>query len=126
MSLLISSLTWEFDNSPTPLGRITIRKSLDWSYRTQMVGVWFRLRRDTVLATRHQQDRLRRFNPMFNEDRPNPDAILARVQEESARAGRGKLKIFFGYAAGVGKTYEMLLAAQRERIAGTDVVVGYV
>src|SRR5262245_8906653 len=60
------------------------------------------------------------------DERPNPDAILARVQEESARAGRGKLKIFFGYAAGVGKTYEMLSAAQRERAAGTDVVVGYV
>ena len=60
------------------------------------------------------------------DDRPNPDVILARVQEESARAGRGKLKIFFGYAAGVGKTFEMLSAAQRERAAGTDVVVGYV
>jgi two-component system sensor histidine kinase KdpD len=60
------------------------------------------------------------------DDRPNPDAILARVQAESARAGRGKLKIFFGYAAGVGKTFEMLSAAQRERAAGTDVVVGYV
>src|SRR6185369_6456839 len=57
---------------------------------------------------------------------PNPDVILARVQEESSRAKRGKLKIFFGYAAGVGKTYEMLSAAQRERAAGTDVVVGYV
>ena len=62
---------------------------------------------------------------MYNE-RPNPDALLARVQEETSRAGRGKLKIFFGYAAGVGKTYEMLTAAQRERAAGTEVVVGYV
>lgn len=59
-------------------------------------------------------------------DRPNPDEILLRVQEESLRAQRGKLKIFFGYAAGVGKTFEMLSAAQRERAAGTDVVVGYV
>src|SRR6476469_9778113 len=62
---------------------------------------------------------------MFN-DRPNPDALLARVQEEHLRARRGKLKIFFGYAAGVGKTFEMLSAAQRERSAGTDVVIGYV
>lgn len=62
---------------------------------------------------------------MYNE-RPNPDALLARVREESSRAARGKLKIFFGYAAGVGKTYEMLTAAQRERAAGTEVVVGYV
>ena len=50
----------------------------------------------------------------MQHDRPNPDAILARVQAESARAERGKLKIFFGYAAGVGKTFEMLSAAQRE------------
>jgi two-component system sensor histidine kinase KdpD len=62
---------------------------------------------------------------MYN-DRPNPDALLARVREEASRAARGKLKIFFGYAAGVGKTYEMLTAAQRERAAGTEVVVGYV
>src|SRR5689334_2597568 len=59
-------------------------------------------------------------------DRPNPDALLARVQEEHSRARRGKLKIFFGYAAGVGKTFEMLTAAQRERAVGTEVVVGYV
>jgi two-component system sensor histidine kinase KdpD len=62
---------------------------------------------------------------MYN-DRPNPDALLARVREEASRAARGKLKIFFGYASGVGKTYEMLTAAQRERAAGTEVVVGYV
>jgi two-component system sensor histidine kinase KdpD len=37
--------------------------------------------------------------------RPNPDALMARVQAEEAGARRGKLKIFFGYAAGVGKTY---------------------
>src|SRR6476620_6015082 len=68
---------------------------------------------------------LGRVAPMVN-DRPNPDALLARVQEEHLRARRGKLKIFFGYAAGVGKTFEMLTAAQRERAAGTEVVVGYV
>jgi two-component system sensor histidine kinase KdpD len=58
--------------------------------------------------------------------RPNPDELLARVQTDEARARRGKLKIFFGYAAGVGKTYAMLEAAQRERAAGAEVVVGYV
>src|ERR1043166_5700451 len=58
--------------------------------------------------------------------RPNPDQLLARVQTEEARAHRGRLKIFFGYAAGVGKTYAMLEAARRERADGTDVVVGYV
>jgi two-component system sensor histidine kinase KdpD len=59
-------------------------------------------------------------------DRPDPDLLLARVQREEERAQRGKLRIFFGYAAGVGKTFAMLTAAQRERTAGVDVVVGYV
>jgi len=59
-------------------------------------------------------------------ERPNPDVLLNRVQAEEARARRGKLKIFFGYAAGVGKTYAMLEAAQRERTEGVQVVVGYV
>src|SRR5436309_9750036 len=59
-------------------------------------------------------------------ERPNPDQLLARVQSDEARAHRGKLKIFFGYAAGVGKTFAMLEAAQRERAEGVDVVVGYV
>ncbi len=63
---------------------------------------------------------------MTPDDRPDPDHLLARVQHEEHRARRGKLRIFFGYAAGVGKTYAMLAAAQRERAAGVDVVVGYV
>jgi two-component system sensor histidine kinase KdpD len=62
----------------------------------------------------------------MNKARPNPDDLLARVQTDEARQRRGKLKIFFGYVAGVGKTYAMLEAARRERAAGTDVVVGYV
>ncbi|MFN0019842.1 MAG: DUF4118 domain-containing protein [Pirellulaceae bacterium] len=59
------------------------------------------------------------------ESRPNPDELLARVKTEEARNQRGKLRIFFGYAAGVGKTYAMLLAARRQQAAGTEVVVGY-
>ena len=62
----------------------------------------------------------------MNDQRPNPDALLARVREEEHRARRGKLRIFFGYAAGVGKTYAMLAAAQAERATGKDIVVGYV
>ena len=58
--------------------------------------------------------------------RPNPDELLARVQAEEARQARGKLKIFLGYAAGVGKTYAMLEAAHQRRVEGLDVVVGYV
>src|SRR6266436_9995051 len=59
-------------------------------------------------------------------ERPNPDELLARVQAEEAGARRGKLKVFFGYAAGVGKTYAMLEAARREKAEGVEVVVGYV
>jgi len=43
--------------------------------------------------------------------RPDPDELLARVQAEEERQARGKLKVFLGYAAGVGKTYAMLEAA---------------
>lgn len=62
----------------------------------------------------------------MNDSRPDPDALLAQVRAEEARSRRGKLKIFLGYAAGVGKTYAMLENARRERADGTDVVVGYV
>lgn len=59
-------------------------------------------------------------------DRPDPDALLREVHAEATRAARAKLKIFFGFAPGVGKTYAMLEAAQRLASAGVDVVVGYV
>ncbi|MCA9673865.1 MAG: two-component system sensor histidine kinase KdbD, partial [Myxococcales bacterium] len=57
--------------------------------------------------------------------RPDPDALLARVQAD-ARRQRASLKIFFGAAPGVGKTYAMLEAAHRLRAAGVDVAVGVV
>jgi two-component system sensor histidine kinase KdpD len=60
------------------------------------------------------------------EPRPDPDQLLAQVQAEEARARRGRLRIFFGACAGVGKTYAMLEAARGVRAAGTDVVAGYV
>src|SRR5262249_10251405 len=60
------------------------------------------------------------------EARPDPDQLLARVKAEEARAHRGRLRIFFGASAGVGKTYAMLEAARSMQAAGTDVVVGYV
>ncbi len=59
-------------------------------------------------------------------ERPDPDALLARVKEDEARARRGRLKIFFGASAGVGKSYAMLEAARKQALAGVDVVVGYV
>ena len=58
--------------------------------------------------------------------RPDPDELLARVEREENQRGRGRLKIFFGAAAGVGKTYGMLLVAQAKRAEGVDVVVGLV
>src|SRR5215472_9795763 len=60
------------------------------------------------------------------EVRPDPDQLLAHIQAEEARAKRGRLRIFFGASAGVGKTYAMLEAAQSVRASGKDVVVGYV
>lgn len=58
-------------------------------------------------------------------ERPDPDALLAQVREEEGESGRGTLRIFFGYAAGVGKTYSMLEAAHREKTKGKDIVIGY-
>ena len=56
--------------------------------------------------------------------RPSPDALLAKASKEESRAGR--LKIFLGAAPGVGKTYEMLLEARAKLKEGRDVVVGVV
>jgi two-component system sensor histidine kinase KdpD len=58
--------------------------------------------------------------------RPNPDELLARVQAEEQQQARGRLKIFLGYAAGVGKTFAMLEAAHQRKAEGMDVVVGYI
>jgi len=58
------------------------------------------------------------------ETRPDPDELLKHAQAEEGR--RGKLKIFLGYAAGVGKTYAMLEAAYQRKEQGIDVAVGYV
>jgi two-component system sensor histidine kinase KdpD len=60
------------------------------------------------------------------EKRPNPDALLHRVQAEEERRRRTRLKIFFGYAPGVGKTYTMLESARRLKAEGLDIVVGCV
>jgi two-component system, OmpR family, sensor histidine kinase KdpD len=62
----------------------------------------------------------------MDEGRPNPDALLASLQREDVQAKRGRLKVFFGMAPGVGKTYAMLEAARQEQAAGREVVIGYV
>lgn len=62
---------------------------------------------------------------LMSNDRPNPDQLLADVQHEEARKKRGRLKVFFGMAAGVGKTFAMLEEARARAAEGLDVVVGY-
>src|ERR1700692_1130333 len=63
---------------------------------------------------------------MSEAQRPDPDALLARLKREEAESARGKLKIFFGMSPGVGKTYAMLLAAREKQAEGCEVVVGIV
>jgi two-component system sensor histidine kinase KdpD len=58
--------------------------------------------------------------------RRDPDAIIERIRQEEERASRGRLRIYFGSSAGVGKTYAMLLAARALKSAGTDVVAGVI
>ncbi|MGL5540874.1 MAG: sensor histidine kinase, partial [Erysipelotrichaceae bacterium] len=60
------------------------------------------------------------------EIKRNPDALLKHVEQLEEKAGKGKLKIFFGYAAGVGKTYAMLQSAHEAQKAGIDVIIGYI
>ena len=67
-----------------------------------------------------------RYTRAVGTDRPDPEALLARVKAEEARQRRGKLKIFLGAAAGVGKTYSMLEAVREQKADGVDTVVGYV
>ena len=61
----------------------------------------------------------------MRQDGPSPERLLRQIREGEPD-GTGKLKIFFGYAAGVGKTYAMLEAAQRIKNSGADVVAGYI
>lgn len=67
---------------------------------------------------------------MNEPERPTPEQMLARIRSESTEvesaSSEGKLRLFFGYAAGVGKTYAMLQAAQAMKREGREVVIGYV
>ncbi|MBU6434933.1 MAG: two-component system sensor histidine kinase KdbD, partial [Nitrospirae bacterium] len=62
----------------------------------------------------------------MEERRPDPDVLLRRAQAEESEQTRGKLKVFFGATAGVGKTYAMLGAAHEQQDDGVDVIVGWV
>ncbi|MFM0738922.1 DUF4118 domain-containing protein [Paraburkholderia xenovorans] len=59
-------------------------------------------------------------------NRPDPDQLLDKLQRDEEKRQRGRLKIFFGASAGVGKTFAMLQAARRRHDEGTDVLVGIV
>ncbi|MCK9424140.1 MAG: DUF4118 domain-containing protein, partial [Bacteroidales bacterium] len=62
----------------------------------------------------------------LDDYRPDPDELLASLISEEEKSKRGKLKIFFGMCAGVGKTYTMLQTAQAEKLKGSDIIIGYV
>jgi two-component system sensor histidine kinase KdpD len=62
----------------------------------------------------------------MTDTRPSPEDLLARIAREKAEAQRGRLKLFFGMAPGVGKTYAMLEEARARAARGTDVLVGVV
>ena len=66
--------------------------------------------------------RRRREDWGMNEaERPDPDALLARMKREETESTRGKLKVFFGMSPGVGKTYAMLQAARQKQAEGCEV-----
>ncbi|HZY43297.1 MAG TPA: sensor histidine kinase KdpD [Anaerolineae bacterium] len=62
----------------------------------------------------------------MSDQRPDPDELLARVKHEESKRLRGRLKIFFGATAGVGKTYAMLEQARAMKAKGVDVLAGVV
>ncbi|WP_409477722.1 ATP-binding protein [Pseudobdellovibrio sp. HCB154] len=63
---------------------------------------------------------------MSDDHRPDPDALLKTVDEMEKRRHEGRLRIFLGMSAGVGKTYAMLRAAHQRLKEGVDVTVGIV
>ena len=62
----------------------------------------------------------------YDDNRPDPDEILASLKNEEEKSKKGRLNIFFGMCAGVGKTYTMLQVGQAEKLKGIDIIIGYV
>ncbi len=62
----------------------------------------------------------------YEDNRPDPNELLASIKLEEEKLNRGRLKIFFGMCAGVGKTFTMLQSAQLDKSKGKDVIIGYV
>ena len=60
------------------------------------------------------------------DERPDPDALLKTLDDAARQAVRGKLRVYFGASAGVGKTYAMLVAARAQAAQGVDVLAGIV
>jgi two-component system sensor histidine kinase KdpD len=58
--------------------------------------------------------------------RPDPDELLASLIQEEIKSKQGRLHIFFGMCAGVGKTYTMLKVAREEKLKGANIIIGYV
>lgn len=67
---------------------------------------------------------MKETNKFNNEARPDPDALLKEVERDESK--RGRLKIFLGYAPGVGKTYAMLQEAHVLKNRGEDIIAGIV
>lgn len=65
-------------------------------------------------------------NQSVEQQRPSPEALLKLARTEAREQRRGRLTIFLGYAAGVGKTYSMLETARQRKAEGHDVVAAYV
>jgi two-component system sensor histidine kinase KdpD len=63
---------------------------------------------------------------MSTNRRPDPEQLLRQLQAEEQFYRRGRLKIFLGYAGGVGKSFRMLDEARRRRTRGEDVIVGVI
>jgi len=61
-----------------------------------------------------------------NDSRPNPEELLRRVEAEERHQHRGRLKVFLGYASGVGKSFRMLDEGRRRKLRGQDVIVAAV
>ncbi|UXH80496.1 DUF4118 domain-containing protein [Roseateles amylovorans] len=61
-----------------------------------------------------------------SDDRPDPDALLAQLRQQEQAQSRGRLRIYFGASAGVGKTYAMLQAARQATAQGRSPLVGVV
>ncbi len=62
----------------------------------------------------------------MTDSRPDPDRLLAKIKDEEIQASRGKLKLFFGASAGVGKTFAMLSSARVQQQQGVDVIIGVI